>query len=395
MAPALDIDAIRLAIRAQDLDGWLFFDHHRRDPLAYRILQFDPQQTPTRRWYYLIPAAGEPIKIQHRIEAAILDPLPGRSMFYSSWKEHRSLLKSILGEHRRIAAQYSPGCNVPYVAMVDAGTIELLRDLGAEVVSSADLVQLFEARWSAEQFASHLEAGRRVDAIRRAAFNEIRDALRSGRTAVEYDIRAFILNAFEREGLFTDHGPIVAVNANASNPHYEPAPDSSSPIRHGDVVLIDLWAKLKEPRSVYYDITWTGYCGEDPPSEVLTVFDIVRGARDAVVASVHDALASGQTMRGCDADDIARGYIAGRGMGEHFIHRTGHSIGEDVHGAGANIDNFETHDERQLLPGCCFSVEPGIYLPPFGIRSEVNVFVEDRGARVTGEVQTELLRLGS
>lgn len=393
MADSLELEAVRAAIREQDLDGWLFFDHHRRDPLAYRILHLELQQTPTRRWYYFIPAEGEPTKVQHRIEPDILDSLPGRSVLYSSWKEHRDSLREMLGGRARVAVQYSPGCNVPYVAMVDAGTVELLRDVGAGVVSSADLVQMFEARWSADQFTMHQEAGRRVDAIRRAAFAEISASLRSGRTVGEFDIRSYILNAFEREGLFTDHGPIVAVNANASNPHYEPSAASSAKIGPGDVVLIDLWAKLRQSRAVYYDITWTGFCGTDPPGEVLSVFETVRGARDEVVTGVRSALAAGLAIRGCDADDLARKYIAERGMGAYFIHRTGHSIGEDVHGSGANIDNFETHDERKLIPGCCFSVEPGIYLPRFGIRSEVNVYVEEGDARVTGEIQSELLRL--
>jgi Xaa-Pro dipeptidase len=393
MASVLDLDAIQSAIRDQGLDGWLFFDHHRRDPLAYRILGLPPGQTPTRRWYYLIPSEGEPRKLQHRIEPGILDALPGGSSVYSSWKEHRAAIEALLDNRRRIAMQYSPHCNVPYVAMADAGTVELLRELGAEIVSSADLVQLFEARWSEQQLEMHLEAGRQVDAIRRAAFTKISDCFRAGRAVGEFDIRTFILESFERDGLFTDHGPIVAVNANASNPHYEPSSASSTPIRPGDVVLIDLWAKLRKPRAVYYDITWTAFCGPSAPGEVQSVFEVVRGARDAVIAGVNQAIAAGRDIRGCDADDLARGYITARGMGDFFCHRTGHSIGEDIHGAGANIDNFETHDERRLLAGCCFSVEPGVYLPQFGIRSEVNVFVEPGSVRVTGEVQRELLRL--
>jgi Xaa-Pro aminopeptidase len=393
MAHQLDIDSIRAAVREQALDGWLFFDHHRRDPLAYRILHLEPAQMPTRRWYYFIPANGEPIKLQHRIESGILDALPGRSLAYSSWKEHRASLGTMLNGRRRIAMQYSPSCNVPYVAMVDAGTIELLRELGAEVVSSADLVQVFEARWQGDQLQMHLDAGKRVDAIRRAAFAEIASCLRRGPSVGEIDIRNFILQAFEKDGLFTDHGPIVAVNANASNPHYEPTPAMSSPIRSGDLVLIDLWAKLKQPRAVYYDITWTGYCGASPPAQVERVFEVVAGARDAAIAGAKRAMEEGHIIRGCDIDDLARGFIAKRGLDRYFVHRTGHSIGEDVHGTGANMDNFETQDERRLLPGCCFSVEPGVYLPDFGIRSEVNVFVEERGARVTGEMQTQLLRL--
>lgn len=393
MAGRLDVDGIQEAIRDEGFDGWLFFDHHRRDPLAYRILRLELTQTPTRRWYYFVPAAGEPTKLQHRIEPGMLDSLPGEAVLYSSWSEHRAALQALLKGRRRIAMQYSPDCNVPYVAMVDAGTVELLRGFGADIQSSADLVQLFEARWAGDQLQMHLEAGRRVDAIRRAAFAKIASSLQAGQAIGEFDIHAFILEAFETEGLFAGHGPIVAVNANASNPHYEPSAIVSSPIRKGDVVLIDLWAKLRQPRAVYYDITWTGFCGASPPAEVDKIFQVVAGARDAAVAGAKRSLAEGHLLRGCDVDDLARGFIARHGLDGYFIHRTGHSIGEDVHGAGANMDNFETHDERRLLPGCCFSVEPGVYLPKFGIRSEVNVFVEEKGARVTGEVQSEMLRL--
>jgi Xaa-Pro dipeptidase len=393
MADQLDLGAIQLAILEAGLDGWLFFDHHFRDPLAYRVLRLEPLQSPTRRWYYFIPAAGEPIKLQHRIEPRILDVLPGRVMVYSGWREHRETLGGLLSGRRSIAMQYSPHCNVPYVSMVDAGTVELIREMGVEVVSSADLVQLFEARWQESQLEMHFDAGRRVDAIRRAAFEEISAHLNGGRAVGEIEIKKFILASFEREGMITDHGPIVAVNAHASDPHYEPTVASSHEIRRGDVVLIDLWAKLRQPRSVYYDITWTGFCGASPPTEVENVFEIVAGARDAAIAGVRTALSSGQKIRGCDVDDLARGHISQRGLGDYFFHRTGHSIGEDVHGAGANMDNFETHDERTLIPGCCFSVEPGVYLPGFGIRSEVNVFVEPTDARVTGEIQTQVLRL--
>jgi Xaa-Pro aminopeptidase len=389
----INVAAIQQALREEQLDGWLFFDHHLRDPLAYSILDFTPPRTPSRRWYYLIPAEGEPRKLVHQIEPGMLEALPGSTQTYSSWSRQVYGLTTILSGCRRVAMQYSAQCAVPYVAMVDAGTVELVRGQGVEVVTSANLVQIFEARWTQEKLDSHLAAGVLVDEIRRAAFVEIGDLLRGREAVNEYTIKRFLLNAFERAGLFTDHGPIVGVNANASNPHYEPEADHNEPIRQGDVVLIDLWAKLNKPGAVYYDITWTGYTGEEIPGEVQRVFSIVTGARDAAVAKVQSTVGAGLPLCGFEVDDACRGYIREQGMGEYFIHRTGHSIGENVHGSGANMDNLETHDERRVIPWTCFSVEPGVYLPGFGIRSEVNVFVGDREARVTGERQTEMVKI--
>jgi len=389
----MNLAAIQQALRDEKLDGWLFFDHHLRDPLAYRVLGFDAPRIPTRRWYYLIPASGEPRKLVHQIEPGMLDALPGTTQTYSSWSRQVYGLTTLLAGCKRVAMQYSANCAVPYVAMVDAGTVELVREQGVEVATSADLVQIFEAKWTQEKLDSHMEAGKLVDEIRRAAFLEIGDRLRGREYVDEYIIKTFILESFERAGLFTDHGPIVGVNANASNPHYEPERDASEAIRQGDVVLIDLWAKLNKPGSVYYDITWTGYTGEEIPSEVQRVFEIVTGARDAAVAKVQTAIGAGLPLCGYEVDDACRGYIREHGMADYFIHRTGHSIGEDVHGSGANMDNLETHDERRVIPWTCFSVEPGIYLPNFGIRSEVNVFVGDRDARVTGERQTTLVKI--
>ena len=288
--------------------------------------------------------------------------------------------------------QYSPLCAVPYVAMVDGGTLELVRDCGVEVVTSANLIQLFEARWSEEQLEMHLEAGRCVDRVRGAAFSKIGESLRSRQTVTEWSVHRFIRDEFEMAGLVTDHGPIVAVNSNMSDPHYEPAEARSAAIGPGDAVLIDMWAKLDKPGAVYYDITWTGFCGEAPEA-VRRVFALVRDARDKAVERVQSAVAGGQVLRGFEVDDAARNYIKERGYGEQFVHRTGHSIGEEVHGTGANIDNLETHDERKIIPGTCFSIEPGVYLPEFGIRSEVNVFVGPKDARTTGEVQRELVRI--
>jgi Xaa-Pro dipeptidase len=287
--------------------------------------------------------------------------------------------------------QYSPNCAVPYVAMVDAGTIELIRGLGVEIATSANLVQYFEARWSKEQLEGHLEAGCRVDRVRREAFERIGQKLRASERVTEWDIQQFIAGRFREEGLFADHGPDVAVNANASNPHYEPKQDSSSAIKRGDIVLIDMWAKLNQADAVYYDITWMGFCGQQPPSEMERVFGVVREARDRAIRCAQDAVASKRELCGYEVDDAARGFIRDQGFAEYFFHRTGHSIGTEVHGTGANMDNLETHDERKVIPGTCFSVEPGIYLPEFGVRSEVNIYVDDSSARVTGEKQETIV----
>jgi Xaa-Pro aminopeptidase len=389
----MNIAAIQQALRDEKLDGWLFFDHHCRDPLAYRILGFDAPRTPTRRWYYLIPANGEPRKLVHQIEAGMLDALPGSMNTYSSWSRQVYGLTTLLDGCKRVAMQYSPECAVPYVAMVDAGTIELVRKQGVEIATSADLVQYFEARWTQEKLDSHLEAGKLVDEIRRAAFLEIGDTLRGRAPVDEYMIKCFILQSFERAGLFTDHGPIVGVNANASNPHYEPTADSTAPIHQGDVVLIDLWAKFNRPGAVYYDITWTGVVGDEIPSEVERVFGIVTGARDAAITKVKTSIAAKLPLQGFEVDDACRGHIREHGMGDYFFHRTGHSIGEDVHGSGANMDNLETHDIRRVIPWTCFSIEPGLYLPAFGIRSEINMFIGETEAIVTGEKQTQLVKI--
>jgi Xaa-Pro aminopeptidase len=387
----MNLAEIQAALREEGLDGWLFFDHHRRDPLAYRVLKFTPGSMVSRRWYYFVPAHGEPLGLVHKIEAQTLAELPGTVTGYAGWNEMVDGIRKLLGASKRIAMQYSPNCSVPYVAMVDAGTVELVRGLGVEIATSANLVQYFEARWSKEQLEGHLEAGRRVDRVRREAFERIGAKLRASEHVTEWDIQQFIANRFREEGLFADHGPDVAVNANASNPHYEPKQGSSSAIKQGDIVLIDMWAKLDQAEAVYYDITWMGFCGTQPPAAMERVFGVVREARDRAIKCAQDAVASKRQLCGYEVDDAARGHIRDEGFGEYFFHRTGHSIGTDVHGTGANMDNLETHDERKVIPGTCFSVEPGIYLPEFGVRSEVNVYVDEASARVTGEKQETIV----
>lgn len=382
---------IQEALRRENLDGWLFFDHHVRDPLAYRILGLPLPGHVTRRWYYLIPAVGEPRGLVHRIESHVIGALPGEKAQYSSWQEQHAQLGRLLKGLTRVAMQYSPLCAVPYVAMVDAGTIELVRAQGVDVATSAELVQEFEACLNEAQFATHIEAGRRVDKVCAEAFRFIGAKLAGG--ATEMMVKDWILEQFRAAGLITDAGPIVGVNAHAGDPHYDPTPETSSPIRPGDFVLLDMWAKLDRPDSVYYDITWTGFCG-DPPDRVREVFETVRNARDRAIETVSKAVADKREIRGFEVDDAARNYIRERGFGDRFVHRTGHSIGNEVHGTGANMDNLETHDERRILPGALFSVEPGIYLDDFGVRSEVDVFVSANSASTTGAVQRDLVRIG-
>lgn len=389
----MNVTAIQEALREEGLDGWLFFDHHVRDPLAYRVLGLSQSLHVTRRWYYFIPADGEPRKLSHRIEPGHLDPLPGSKTIYSSWDTQRGGLQGILGGAKRIAMQYSPDCAIPYVSLVDAGTVELVRGLGVEVASSANLIQLFEARWNAAQLEMHLEAGRRVDRVRREAFELIAAKQRVGERIGEFDIQQYIMRRFTEEGMVTDNGPIVAVNANASNPHYGPSAETNVEIRKNDAILIDLWAKLDKPDAVYYDITWTGYCGTNPPDELVNMFAAGTGARDAAIAVVKFASEARQPLCGYEVDDACRNYMKHQGYGDYFVHRTGHSIGVEVHGTGANMDNLETHDVRRVIPWTCFSIEPGIYMEKYGIRTEINMFIGEDEARVTGEIQEKLVEV--
>ncbi len=384
---------IQEALQATGLDGWLFFDHHFRDPIAYEILGLSLEQMATRRWYYLIPSHGEPQKLVHRIESKTLDSLSGDKHVYSGWQEHQEGVAAMLGGHQRVAMQYSPNCAIPYVSMVDGGTLELIRSCGVEVASSADLVQIFHATLSPAQIESHFEAGKKMDLIRAAAFAEVTQAHADGTQLNEHQLQTWMRQAFEREGLFTDHGPIVAVNAHAADPHYEPTAASASAIQPGDLLLIDMWAKLTAPASVFYDITWTGYCGARVPTEIENVFEIVKAGRDAAFARVKHAREQSIRLCGYQVDDAARELIAAAGFGAKFVHRTGHSITTDIHGTGANMDNLETHDVRSILANTIFSVEPGIYLTDFGIRSEFNVLVQDQSAVVTGAIQQSLLKI--
>jgi len=386
----MNVSAIQAALRERNIDAWLFYDHHHRDPIAYRVLGLPTSLMVTRRWFYLIPAKGEPLKLVHKIEAGHLDSLPGSKRTYSGWQELFEQLKGMLADYRNIAMQYSPNNLVFTVSLVDAGTIELVRGMGKNVVSAADLIAQFEATWTDEQIQTHFAARDAVDNITTAAFAEIGRRVRNGGTT-EYAIQQWFLEAFHRENLVTDDPPVVAVNANSGNPHYEPHAEGSAPIREGDFVLLDVWGKKNTPGAVYYDITWTGYIGKAPSDRQREIFQIVRDARDAGVKTVLDATGKGQRIAGWQVDRATRDHIQEAGYGDYFIHRTGHSIGTDVHSNGANMDDLEIHDERQILPNSCFSIEPGIYLPEFGVRSEVNVLVRPGRAEVTGKIQHEIV----
>src|SRR5256714_11963043 len=380
------IGEIQRALKEAGLDGWLFYDFRQSDPLAYRILRLDPKQFSTRRWFYFVPADGEPTRINHAIEQGKLDRLPGRKLIYSSWGKLNEALRDALSTPNssgkpRIAMQYSPENSIPYISRVDAGTIELVRSLGAEPVTSADLVQLFEAVWTDEQYQSHVTAANNIHRIIQEAFAEVARKVKSDEPVTEYDIQQFMVRRFEEEGMTCDGDhPIVSVNSNAASPHYQPSASRFLPIRRGDFLLLDVWAKLKAPGAVYADQTWTGFVGEEPSEEHVKVFTIVRDARDAAIEFVRENVKAGRSIRGAEVDDVSRGVITRECYAGYFTHRTGHSIGEETHGNGVNIDDFETRDSRRIIPGVCFSIEPGIYLEgKFGVRSEINVYVGDGG----------------
>ena len=398
----MDLQAIQAALREQGLDGWLFYDHHHRDPIAYRILELDEQSFVSRRWFYFVPATGEPRKLVHRIEAGKLDPLSGTKREYSSWQEMERELEQMLKGATRVAMQYSPRNAIMYVSMVDAGTVELVRGIGKEVASSADLVSLFEAVLTEQQIATHYAAQERLDRVLRAGWQHIGEATHGGGKTSEFEMVTFLLEGMRREGLWTDHGPNVSVGANSADSHYEASRERSQEIGTGDFVLIDIWAKLADDSdpsraragAVWYDITWTGVVGRAPTEREQTIFTTVRDARNAAIKAVEEAFASGRPIQGWQPDDAARGVISAAGYGNWFTHRTGHNIEVELHGNGAHLDNLETHDERLILPNTCFSVEPGIYFPgEFGVRSEVNMITRPGKAVVTGPKQDELLRL--
>jgi Xaa-Pro aminopeptidase len=388
------IAAIQLALEAADLDGWFFSCFQRNDPVSLELLGLPENQLVTRRCYYLVPRRGEPKKLVHALEPAMLDHLPGVETRYLTWRDHRRALGEVIAGCRRLAAQYSPNNDLPAISRLDAGTAEFLKDQGSELISSAELVQQFAAVWTEDQLAGHQRACLALHQIVLAAFDEVGKALRTGREIDEYAVQKFVLESFERDRLRTDSDPIVGVNAHSADPHYQPGPDRSGPIRRDDFLLIDLWAKEKKPASIYADITWCGVCAPAPSARQQEIFSTVKAAREAGLSFIQQRYPQ-ETVRGFEVDDVTRQVIEAAGYGESFIHRTGHSLGIQDHGHGANLDNLETHDTRPLFPMTGFSIEPGIYLPgEFGVRSEINVVLSPDQAEVTGaEPQTELLRL--
>jgi Xaa-Pro aminopeptidase len=391
----MDLKAIQAAIQEQGFDGWLFYDHHHRDPIAYRILGLDEKSFVSRRWFYFVPAVGEPKKLVHRIESGKLDTLPGSKTEYSSWQELEANLGTMLSGATKIAMQYSPRNAIMYVSMVDAGTVELLRAMGKQIVSSANLVSVFEAVLTEAQIATHFAAQARLDEVLRAGWQFLGDACASGRGTDEFSVVQHLLQGIERAGLFTDHGPNCSAGPNSADSHYEPTRESSRAIKHGNFVLIDIWAKLaNSPQAIWYDITWTAVVGREPTEREQLIFATVRDARDAAIAAIQKAYAANQPIAGWQADDAARNVIRAAGFGDWFTHRTGHNIAVELHGNGAHLDNLETHDERLILPNTCFSVEPGLYFPgEFGVRNEVNMMTYPGKAVVTGPMQNVLLRI--
>ncbi len=387
-------DQIQTMLSERQLDGWLLYDFHGQNPISKRVARFPEDRFATRRWFYFVPAKGEPVGIVHAIERHHLDHLPGRKLVYAGWREMRKRLSEATAGATRIAMEYSPECNIPYVSRIDAGTLELLKGLGKDIESSADLVSVFESRFTPAQVELHREAARTTTEAKDRAFAEIKQRILAGEKASEYQTQQFILEQFAAHGLVTSSPPIVAVDEHAGDPHYAPNPSSDREIGLASFVLIDLWAKLDQPDGIYADFTWVGYVGPTVPARIQEVWEVVAGARDAAIDFVIGNVQRNETFRGYQVDDVARNFINERGYGEYFFHRTGHNIGLEVHGNGAHMDNFETRDEREVLPFTAFSIEPGVYLDDFGIRSEINMLLTEGKAEVTGEpIQREVLCL--
>lgn len=392
---ALDISRVQEALRREGLDGWLLYDFHGSNPIAGRVTGLDRAgKMTTRRWYYLIPASGEPRALVHAIESHNLDILPGSKRVYGQRRLLESGLTEILKGAKRVAMEYSPECAIPYVSRVDAGTVELVRRLGAEVVSSGDLIQEFEAVWDEEAIASHRAASEALYRIKDRAFAMVADRLRKGERTTEYDVQSAMVGWFTDEGLVAADPPNVSAQENAGDPHYSANAETHREIRPDELLLIDLWGKLNRPGSVYADITWMAYTGKTVPEDFVKAFGVITAGRDAAVALVEQAAREGREIRGFEVDRACRGVIDAAGYGDKFVHRTGHSLGEEVHGNGVHMDDYETHDDRRLLPGTGFTIEPGVYTSSYGMRTEINMVVGRGDATVTGPRQTAILTLG-
>jgi len=390
-----NLAAIQDALRQLQIDGWLLYDFRGINMLAKRVVQLPEDQMLSRRWFYFIPAKGEPQKLVHRIEPHALDHLPGSAETYLRWQQLEERIAALVRGAKTVAMEYAPRNANPYVSRVDCGTIELVRSFGPTIVQSGDLIQMFEATWDDDQWAMHLEAAKHTRTAYDAAWKFIGDRIKSNGTVHELDVQERIVQHFKEHGLTMDHAPICAVGPHSGDPHYEPRPGPEGTIRKGDFVLVDLWAKLNKPRAVYSDLTWTAYVGDSAPDKYVKIFNVVAAGRDAAIQRVRDAFAKKEPLQGWQVDRAARDSIEQAGFGDRFIHRTGHSIGQEVHGNGANMDDLETHDERRVLPRTCFSVEPGVYLPEFGVRSETDVFIDKNGTvHVTGgDLQTKIVTI--
>ena len=392
---AIDVRAVQAALREHGIDGWLWYDFQGANPIAQRLAGLGGKGGPiaSRRWFYMIPVRGEPRGLVHAIERHNLDSLPGPKTAYAGRLQLEAGLKDLVSGARRVAMEYSPLGAIPYVSRVDAGTVELVRAQGVEVVSSGDLVQQFEAHWSDAAIASHRAAAERLYRVKDRAFEAARRRLQDGVATTEYDLQQLMWQWFGEEGLISDSAPNVSAQENAANPHYLPSASQHRSLGRDEILLLDLWGKLDQPGAVFADITWVGYTGPTVPGEMSRAFAAVRNARDAAVQMVEDAAAAGREVRGYELDRAARAVIEAAGYGRFIIHRTGHSLGETVHGNGAHLDDYETHDERRLLPGTGFTIEPGVYFERFGVRTEINVVWTSRGPEVTGPRQQEILAL--
>jgi Xaa-Pro dipeptidase len=393
--PVIDIAGVQQALAADGVDGWLLYDFRGLNPLAATVTAVNRQggHLATRRWYYLIPAVGTPRALVHAIEKDSLAHLPGTSERYAGRDQLEAGLRRLLSGMRRVAMEYSPGCAIPYVSRVDAGTIELVRQSGVDVVSSGDLVQRFSTVWDAAAIATHREASEKLHRIKDRAFALVAQRIGDGAPITEYDVQQRMADWFREEGLVADSDPIVAATEHAGNPHYLPTATVHGAFRRDDLVLLDLWGKLDRPGAVYADITWVGLAGRRVPDRYAKAFAAIAAARDAAVALVQAGTRAGEDIRGWEVDRAARTVLIDAGYADNLLHRTGHSLGESVHGNGVNMDDYETHDDRRLLPGTGFTIEPGVYFDDFGVRTEINMVVAARDAAVTGPLQTEILAL--
>jgi len=390
----LDIEAVQHALKADGLDAWLLYDFHGSNPVSHRLAGMGGAgHLATRRWFYLIPQSGQPRALVHAIESKNLDHLPGSKTVYAGRDQLTSGLAAILAGTTRIAMEYSPNNAIPYVSRVDAGTIELIRGMGVEVVSSGDLIQQFEAHWNGAAIATHRAASEKLYRIKDQAFDEVARRLRDGLSTTEYDIQQKMVGWFKDEGLIADSAPCVSAQENAGNPHYLATAAEHRIIRMDELVLLDLWGKLAEPGAVYADITWMGFAGSTVPEQVTRAFAAICAARDVAVTTVQDAASAGQEVRGFEPDRAARKVLIEAGYEAAIMHRTGHSLGENVHGNGAHLDDYETYDERKLLPGSGFTIEPGLYFKEFGVRTEINMVWSAKGPEVTGPRQKAILCL--